>query len=302
MQLLPPPLINYPWEKIISQNIKTALLEDLNGFDLANDITARLLPDNQEITATLSTREAGILAGQDWFTMAFTHLDSSINCHWQLADGASFQPGQTLAKINGNSRVILTAERTAMNFLQTLSATASQTAEMVQLIKHTPCHLLDTRKTLPGLRMAQKYAVHCGGGMNHRIGLYDRFLIKENHIIAASGIEMAVRKARKISKLQGNDARNRLLVEVEVESLSELEKAVNAGADIIMLDNFSADQCREAVRIRAQQNRYQPLLEASGNIDDQTIIRYAETGIDFISSGAMTKNITAIDLSLRIYP
>lgn len=376
---LPQPLTNYCWDQIIQRDVDAALSEDLNGLNPDSDVTGQLLPANQRVSASLITREAGVLAGQNWFQQAFSTIDKAIDIQWNINDGESFKPKQTLATINGNARSILTSERTAMNFLQTLSATATQTAKMYHLIKDTSCGLLDTRKTLPGLRMAQKYAVHCGGGFNHRIGLYDRFLIKENHIMAADGIENAINKAHEINQIQGENSLSRLIIEVEVESLSELEKAINAGADIIMLDNFTPEQCREAVALRKQlycslpqaedpstllrmtkiemtgqsdigQPQAEdpstslrmtgdgmtkeknsavmlsaasaespavilsaasaeskdltrptlPLLEASGNIDQQTILSYAQTGIDFISSGAITKNITAIDLSLRI--
>ncbi len=363
---LPQPLTDYRWDQIIQLDVDTALSEDLNGLNPDNDVTGQLLPANQRVSASLITREAGVLAGQNWFQQAFSTIDKAIDIQWNINDGESFKPKQTLATINGNARSILTSERTAMNFLQTLSATATQTAKMSHLIKDTSCGLLDTRKTLPGLRMAQKYAVHCGGGFNHRIGLYDRFLIKENHIMAADGIENAINKAHEINQIQGENTLSRLIIEVEVESLSELEKAINAGADIIMLDNFTPEQCREAVALRKQLCCSQPqaedpstslrmtgdgmtkeknssvmlsassaespsvilsgasaeppavilsaasaeskdltrptlpFLEASGNIDQQTILSYAQTGIDFISSGAITKNITAIDLSLRI--
>ncbi len=325
MHKLPPTLRNFNWPEIIQNNVEAALIEDLNSLDASEDVSGLLLTEKKSVSATLMTREAGVLAGQDWFQQTFSAIDSSISLDWQFKDGDHFNKNQSLALIKGHARSILTAERTAMNFLQTLSATATQTATLCALIADTDCKLLDTRKTLPGLRLAQKYAVHCGGGNNHRMGLYDRFLIKENHILAVGGIHAAIGKARNINKAR----QQTLLIEVEVENLPELKQALEFGADIIMLDNFSPTQCREAVEIchqfklgqqqahpsapalllqqplsgqnhRLSQPPAKPWLEASGNITAASIHTYAETGVDYISCGAITKSIDAIDLSLRI--
>ncbi|MCW8987840.1 MAG: carboxylating nicotinate-nucleotide diphosphorylase, partial [Gammaproteobacteria bacterium] len=231
--------------------------------------------------------EKAILCGRDWFDSAFALLDNGIKINWYFEDGEEINNNDVVCEVHGNARYILTAERTALNFLQTLSATATQTYQYVQAIENTDCKILDTRKTIPGLRLAQKYAVTCGGGLNHRIGLYDMILIKENHIHAAGSIFAAVNKAR--------DEFKNLKIEVEVENIDELQQAIDAEVDRILLDNMSIATLKEAVSIN--NNRID--LEASGNITLETIRSVAETGVDYISTGAITKNINAIDFSLR---
>ena len=252
------------------------------------DITAQLIPEKQMARARVITREAAVLCGVAWVDELFRRLDARVSLHWQAADGDRLEAGQAFLELEGPARSLLTGERAALNLLQTLSATATRTRHYADLLEGTGVRLLDTRKTLPGLRLAQKYAVTCGGGHNHRIGLYDAFLIKENHIAACGGIEAAVREARDIAR--------ELPVEVEVETFEELDLALAAGADVIMLDNFSLDDMREAVR----RNQGRATLEASGNVDEQTLRAIAETGVDCISSGALTKDLKAIDLSMRM--
>ncbi|TDR52454.1 nicotinate-nucleotide pyrophosphorylase [carboxylating] [Halomonas ventosae] len=252
------------------------------------DITAQLVPEKQMARARVITREAAVLCGVAWVDELFRRLDARVALHWQAADGDHLSPGQAFLELEGPARSLLTGERAALNLLQTLSATATRTRHYVDLLEGTGVRMLDTRKTLPGLRLAQKYAVTCGGGHNHRIGLYDAFLIKENHIAACGGIEAAVKEARDIAR--------DLPVEVEVETFEELDLALAAGADVIMLDNFSLDDMREAVRRTAGR----ATLEASGNVDEGTLRAIAETGVDCISSGALTKDVRAIDLSMRI--
>ncbi|WFM70654.1 carboxylating nicotinate-nucleotide diphosphorylase [Halomonas sp. CKK8] len=252
------------------------------------DITAQLVPEKQMARARVITREAAVLCGVAWVDELFRRLDARVALHWQAADGDHLSPGQAFLELEGPARSLLTGERAALNLLQTLSATATRTRHYVDLLEGTGVRMLDTRKTLPGLRLAQKYAVTCGGGHNHRIGLYDAFLIKENHIAACGGIAAAVKEARDIAR--------DLPVEVEVETFEELDLALAAGADVIMLDNFSLDDMREAVRRTAGR----ATLEASGNVDEGTLRAIAETGVDCISSGALTKDVRAIDLSMRI--
>jgi len=252
------------------------------------DITAQLIPDKQITWARVITREAAVLCGVAWVDELFRRLDARVALHWQAADGDRLAPGQTVLELEGPARSLLTGERAALNLLQTLSATATRTRHYVDLLEGSGVRMLDTRKTLPGLRLAQKYAVTCGGGHNHRVGLYDAFLIKENHIAACGGIAAAVREARSIAR--------DLPVEVEVETFEELDLALEAGADVIMLDNFSLDDMQEAVRRTAGR----ATLEASGNVDESTLLAIADTGVDCISSGALTKDIQAIDLSMRI--
>lgn len=252
------------------------------------DITAQLIPDEQFARARVITRDACVLCGVAWVDELFRRLDTTVTLRWQAADGDALAAGQCFLELEGSARSLLTGERAALNLLQTLSATATHTRHYVDLVGDTGVRLLDTRKTLPGLRLAQKYAVACGGGHNHRIGLWDAFLIKENHIAACGGIEAAVSAARRIA--------SDLPVEVEVETLAELDQALAAGADVIMLDNFGLDELREAVRRTAGK----ATLEASGNVDRSTLRAIAETGVDCISSGALTKDIKAVDLSMRL--
>lgn len=272
----------------IPASVQLALREDLGGIVDANqDITALLLPDNETVSARIITREAGIFCGTRWFEEVFSQLSNTTTIVWHVADGDAITPNQTLCDITGPAKQLLTGERTALNFLQTLSGVATEVSRYVAVLQGTRTRLLDTRKTLPGLRTALKYAVSCGGGDNHRLGLSDAFLIKENHIIAAGSIKNAVEKAQSL--------RSDVPVEVEVESLDELQQALEAGADIIMLDNFSLDNIREAVAI-AQGHA---LLEISGNVTLDTLRGYAETGVDYISVGALTKHVQALDLSMR---
>lgn len=252
------------------------------------DITAQLIPASQWGTARVITREPAILCGVAWVEEIFRRLDISVSLRWSAADGDRLDAGQCFLELEGPARSLLTGERAALNLLQTLSATATRTRRYVDLLEGTGVRLLDTRKTLPGMRLAQKYAVTCGGGHNHRIGLYDAFLIKENHIAACGSIAAAVKEARSIAR--------DLPVEVEVETFDELDQALAAGADIIMLDNFTLDDMREAVRRTAGR----ATLEASGNVDETTLRQIAATGVDCISSGALTKDVKAIDLSMRI--
>ncbi|MCO7229022.1 carboxylating nicotinate-nucleotide diphosphorylase [Halomonas sp. CnH100-B] len=254
----------------------------------AGDITAQLIPESQWATAKVITREAAVLCGVAWVDEIFRRLDGRVTLRWQAADGDLLAPDQCFLELEGPARSLLTGERAALNMLQTLSATATATRRYVDLIEGTSVRLLDTRKTLPGMRLAQKYAVTCGGGHNHRIGLWDAFLIKENHIAACGGIQAAVAQARKLA--------SDLPVEVEVETFEELDQALAAGADIVMLDNFAIEDLHVAVEI----NGGRATLEASGNVNDSTLRAIADTGVDCISSGALTKDVKSIDLSMRI--
>ncbi|MGJ8679616.1 carboxylating nicotinate-nucleotide diphosphorylase [Paraglaciecola sp.] len=276
-------------ENHIKQAVKTALAEDLAGLDPdQGDITANLIPKEHSISAKIITREDCILAGAAWVTETFAQLNPDIQLEWFAKDGQQLNANQTIVTLSGNARHILTGERTALNFLQTLSATATQVADCVEELAGTQTKLLDTRKTIPGMRLAQKYAVTCGGGQNHRVGLYDAYLIKENHIMACGSIQAAVAKAR-----QHNPE---LPIEVEVESITELQQAIDAKATIVMLDNFSLNDLKQAVEL----NNGRCQLEVSGNITKQRLKELAALGVDFISSGALTKNVQAIDLSLLL--
>ncbi|MCF5468635.1 carboxylating nicotinate-nucleotide diphosphorylase [Pseudomonas syringae] len=268
----------------IEANVRRALLEDVGS----GDITAQLIPAERLAKATIISRDAAVIAGTAWVDAVFRQLDPRVAVHWQVVDGDRVSPNQALFHLEGPARSLLTGERSALNFLQMLSGVATRAQYFADIVAGTGVKLLDTRKTLPGLRLAQKYAVTCGGCHNHRIGLYDAFLIKENHIAACGGIAQAVDAARKIAPGKP--------VEVEVESLSELKQALDAGADIIMLDELSLEDMREAVRLTAGRAR----LEASGGINDDTLRVIAETGVDYISIGAMTKDVKAVDLSMRL--
>jgi len=268
----------------VSDQTARALQEDV----ATGDITARLIAENAQASARIITREDGVLCGKAFVNETFQQVDSSCQLTWQASDGDAIAADSLLCRITGPARALLTAERTALNFLQLLSGTASTAAHYAARVAHTRVTLLDTRKTIPGLRLAQKYAVTCGGCDNHRIGLFDAFLIKENHIAAAGGISAAVLAARQIAPDKP--------VEVEVENADELKQALDAGADRIMLDNFSVPDLKAAVAYtngRAQ-------LEASGNVTDETLVSIAETGVDLISIGALTKHVTALDLSMRM--
>ena len=264
--------------------VRSALAEDIGS----GDITAGLVPAKKKVTARIISREGGVLCGAPWVTEVFSQLDDSIVIHWQLEDSVSFEPEQIIAELTGPARAIMTGERTALNFLQLLSGTASYTRGVVAGIIHTPTELLDTRKTLPGLRTAQKYAVRIGGGHNHRMGLFDAYLIKENHIATFGGISEIISTARTL--MPGKS------VEIEVQNLEQLREALTAGADTILLDNFDITDLQEAVAI----NQGRSKLEASGGIDQDLLVKIAETGVDYISIGALTKHCRAIDLSLLI--
>lgn len=282
----------------IRRAVRAALLEDLGDAltaldqpDASADITAQLIPADRISTARVITREAGVFCGQPWVDEVFLQLKAQlggdVRVEWKVQDGERLSPNQELFRLHGPARVLLTGERNALNFVQTLSGVATLTARYVAELEGTDCRLLDTRKTLPGLRSAQKYAVTCGGGKNHRIGLFDAYLIKENHILACGGIPEAISEARRLNPDKP--------VEVEVESLAELEQALAANADIVMLDNFDVAMMREAVAI----NQSRAKLEVSGNVTLDTLAEFAATGVDFISVGALTKHVRALDLSMR---
>ena len=269
----------------IAKQVALALQEDI----ATGDINAQLIPDTQCDTATIICREPMVVAGKAWVDEVFRQLDPNMQLDWAVKDGDAVAANQILVTLIGNTRALLTGERTALNFLQTLSSTATVVANHVAVIAELPTKLLDTRKTFPMLRHAQKYAMLCGGGNNHRIGLYDAFLIKENHIMACGGIAQAVSQARQIANKP---------VEVEVENFDELQQAIAANADIVMLDNFTIEDTQKAVELVASLGK--PCqLEASGDISLTHLRQVAETGVDFISMGALTKHIKAIDLSMR---
>jgi len=288
----------------IRQTIAWSLHEDLND---SQDITAELIPHDNNAVATVISRDECIICGVEWVNEVFRQLDAhaqknnpqdsqqsnqqTTQITWFVSDGQHVGANTTLFELSGNARILLTGERTALNFLQTLSGTATTTSEYVKQLSGTNTKLLDTRKTLPGLRSAQKYAVTCGGGFNHRIGLFDAFLIKENHIAACGGIEKAISTAR-------NNHQDKK-VEVEVESLDELKQALNATADIIMLDNFTHQMIDEAVVLTTKISQGRTKLEVSGNMTIKTLKSYAKAGVDYISVGALTKHVKAIDLSMR---
>lgn len=270
-------------EQSIQLNIQQALQEDLGD----GDITAMLTPEHEQATATVLSREDMILAGRPWVDALIQHFDPTVQVSWLKQDGDSVAAGETFLSLQGNARSLLSIERAALNFIQTLSAVATKTAHYVKQLEGLHTKLLDTRKTLPGLRIAQKYAVAVGGGQNHRLGLFDAFLIKENHIMAAGGIAQAIIQARQIAPNKP--------VEVEVETWDELNQALEAQADIVMLDNFSQQQMIDAVKHVAGRCK----LEASGNITLENLARVASSGVDYISMGVLTKDLTAVDLSMR---
>lgn len=273
----------------IRRGVSHALAEDLGYLPIAQgDITASLIPSSQQATATVITREDCVVCGTAWVDEVFAQLSDQVVINWLVSDSDAVIANTVLCEISGPAAILLTGERTALNFLQTLSGTATTTARYVALLAGSKTRLLDTRKTLPGMRLAQKYAVACGGGKNHRMGLYDAFLIKENHIAAAGGIGKAVATARQ--NFPGKP------VEVEVEDLTELEQALSAGADIIMLDNFPLADINRAVAI----NQGRAKLEVSGNVTAEALRALAATNVDYISSGALTKHVQAIDLSMRL--
>lgn len=268
----------------IEANARRALSEDIGS----GDITAQLIPAERLAHARVITRDAAVICGSAWVDAVFRQLDPRVAVHWQVADGERVAPNQTLFNLEGPARALLSGERSALNFLQTLSGVATKCRHYADLVSGIRVKLLDTRKTLPGLRLAQKYAVTCGGCHNHRIGLYDAFLIKENHIAACGGIAQAIANARRIAPGKP--------VEVEVESQEELQEALDAGADIIMLDELSLDDMRRAVTLTAGRAK----LEASGGINESSLRTIAETGVDYISLGTLTKDVKAVDLSMRL--
>ncbi len=268
----------------IESVVRSALAEDIGN----GDITAELIPAKKLVSARIISREDGVLCGSPWVNRVFSQLDNSIAVNWRLNESETFKANQILAEVDGSARPIMSGERTALNFLQLLSGTASYTRELTSRIAHTSAKLLDTRKTLPGLRSAQKYAVRIGGGQNHRMGLFDAYLIKENHIAACGGISEVISKVRTVSMDKS--------VEIEVQNLTQLQEALAAGANKILLDNFDILALQEAVKITQGQSK----LEASGGIDQDLLVKIAETGVDYISIGALTKHCRAIDLSLLI--
>lgn len=284
----------------ITKTVTWALCEDLgvNTYDelaSSSDITAELIPVENLAVANIISRDECVICGVAWVNEVFKQLDSIYNTTtkitWFVNDGQTVKANTTLFELSGNARILLTGERTALNFLQSLSGTATVTSTYVKHLEGTTTKLLDTRKTIPGLRSAQKYAVTCGGGVNHRIGLFDAFLIKENHIAACGGIEKAISTAR----INHSDK----TVEVEVESIDELTQALNAGSDIIMLDNFTTKMIEQAVKLTAEISQGKTKLEVSGNMTLSTLNDYAKSGVDFISVGALTKHVKAVDLSMR---
>lgn len=268
----------------VQRTVAASLAEDIG----TGDLTARLVPASRNARGRVITREDAVLCGTAWFNAAFAALEPDASVIWHVRDGERVKPGQLLCEVDASARALLTAERTALNFVQLLSGTATLTATFVQAVAGTKAKIVDTRKTLPGLRLAQKYAVKVGGGTNHRIGLYDGILIKENHIIAAGSIKAVIENARAI-------APSNVFIEVEVEDLGQLEEALAAGARMILLDNMSLDQMREAVAI----TKGRAELEASGGVNLERVRAIAETGVDRISIGSLTKDVHAVDLSLR---
>lgn len=276
-----------PLRAAIERNVSEALAEDLGD----GDRTAALVAESARASATVVTREHMTQAGRPWVDQVYRRIDPSVEIEWLVQDGDAVDAGATLAKLAGPARALLSGERTALNFLQCLSATATVTASYVRAVAESGCRILDTRKTLPGLRTAQKYAVRCGGGVNHRIGLFDAVLIKENHIRSAGGIKEALSNAR--SQNAG------VPIEIEVESIDELREALQAGAERLLLDNFCLERMAEAVDINRKEGKPPALLEASGGVTFDQLTAIAATGVDNISVGALTKNVRAIDLSMR---
>ncbi|MBL4620799.1 MAG: carboxylating nicotinate-nucleotide diphosphorylase [Immundisolibacteraceae bacterium] len=270
------------------EQVQNALSEDIG----ASDLTAALIPAEKQMKGRVIAREPGVLAGSEWFNEVFRQVDPTVTITWLASDGDLLTANQPLCTLEGPARALLTGERTALNFIQLLSAVASRTRRYVDAVCASNCKILDTRKTIPGLRLAQKYAVLCGGGKNHRIGLFDAVLIKENHIASAGSIAAAVSQARE----NASKSNNQVMVEVEVESLEELTLAIAASADRILLDNFSLTDLKTAVKTNSGRSE----LEASGGITLQTIGPIANTGVDFISVGELTKTIDALDLSMRL--
>ncbi|EXI69264.1 MAG: Nicotinate-nucleotide pyrophosphorylase [carboxylating] [Candidatus Accumulibacter adjunctus] len=272
----------------VERNVAAALAEDVGSGDL----TAQLVPAAAIGRATVIAREDAILCGSAWFAACFRQLDAAVRIAWQASDGERIRPGQTLCELDGPARVLLTGERSALNFLQLLSGVATKAGEYAERVAGTRAQVVDTRKTIPGLRLAQKYAVRCGGGGNHRLGLYDGILIKENHILAAGSIAAALAAAKQVAAASGGICQ---FVQIEVENLDELRQALACGAEMVLLDNMSLDQLRAAVAVAAGG----AVLEASGNVSLDTVRAIAETGVDRISIGGLTKDVRALDLSMR---
>ena len=271
----------------IERNVAAALNEDVG----AGDLTAQLVPENLRAHAAVISREHAVLCGSPWFERCFGALDTGINIDWHASDGERLTPGQVVCELTGPARALLTGERTALNFLQMLSGVASKARQYADAVVGTHAQVVDTRKTLPGLRLAQKYAVLCGGGGNHRIGLHDAILIKENHILAAGSIAAAMAAAQRVAAASGRCR----FIQIEVENLNELRQALSAGATMVLLDNMSLEEMRDAVAIADGK----AVLEASGNVSLETVRTIAETGVDRISIGALTKDVRALDLSMR---
>jgi nicotinate-nucleotide pyrophosphorylase (carboxylating) len=275
---------SFAFTQLVDASVKNSLAEDIG----TGDLTAQLIPADASAVATIISREDAVICGIDWVNACFQQLDPKTTIDWKVKEGDAAIPNQVLCNITGNARTMLTAERTALNFLQTLSATATETKKYVDAISGLPTQVLDTRKTLPGLRMAQKYAVTVGGGHNQRLALYDGILIKENHIAVAGSIKAVLDAAYQLN--------NNVSIQIEVENTQQLKEALAAGAESILLDNFNNEQLREAVSL----NQGRAVLEASGNVNLDTIRAIAETGVDRISIGGLTKHVKAIDLSMRI--
>lgn len=275
-----------PSAAVIAENVRRALEEDVGS----GDVTAALIAEAVRARARVICRESAVLCGRDWFDQVYAQLDERVSVSWQAGDGDLLVPDQCVAMLEGPARAVLTGERTALNFIQLLSGTATAASGCAQAVKGTRTRILDTRKTLPGLRLAQKYAVRCGGCDNHRIGLYDAILIKDNHIVAAGSVAAAVSAARRLNP--------DLTLEVEVENLEQLKDALEAGADVIMLDNFRKEALRDAVSLSAGRAK----LEISGSVSPEEIRALAETGVDYISLGALTKNLRAVDFSMDFEP
>lgn len=275
-----------PSAAVIAENVRRALEEDVGS----GDVTAALIAEAARARARVICRESAVLCGRDWFDQVYAQLDERVSVSWQAGDGDLLVPDQCVAMLEGPARAVLTGERTALNFIQLLSGTATAASGCAQAVKGTRTRILDTRKTVPGLRLAQKYAVRCGGCDNHRIGLYDAILIKDNHIVAAGSVAAAVSAARRLNP--------DLTLEVEVENLEQLKDALEAGADVIMLDNFRKEALRDAVSLSAGSAK----LEISGSVSPEEIRALAETGVDYISLGALTKNLRAVDFSMDFEP
>jgi nicotinate-nucleotide pyrophosphorylase (carboxylating) len=278
------PDLHHALEETVTRDVTRALAEDVG----TGDLTARLIPEDKTAHARLMTRESGVLCGVEWFRRTFEELDTDVEIFWHHQDGDDITANSSLCELEGKARAMLTAERTAMNFVQLLSGVATRTRLFVRAVQGTRAQILDTRKTLPGLRMAEKYAVVTGGGKNHRIGLYDGILIKENHIVAAGGLRQAVKAAQ-------HEVDSATMLQVEVETLDQLREALDAGAKLILLDNFDLPRMREAVKVAGERAE----LEASGGVSLDTVRAIAETGVHRISIGSLTKDVKALDLSMR---